>query len=453
VTLRDATVAVEDGRPLRVATLDAQAGQLERATRRALLASGAEVVASLVVGDQRSFGERADLLRRVRADIVLVPLADRGGADRLTILSEPLRYGCAAQQPAPRVLLACSDDGAIARATALLAPLAIDLVPDVRSDEGRHYVIARLREMRSADALLRDEALEYLAGRVAIVRHGPALVVDVTGSSTSLVRADGEGAATALHARPLGIGRGADHVVARAGLDRVRRWIPWPVDPPTLLDRVFSRARWPDAVAVDRESIALEIALAHEAIGHAFADARAAGIADLLRSAWTIVLTGRASSLPDAGSVVLLAVDAVEPDVPAQIARDDADALVSAAAAAVASGEHVALDALIRERLQPIAAVVPVATRRRGVVRIASSAGIREERVVRGAFFALDIGGALEVSGSGVVPASISAGPLGLIVDARPRPLALPPRDSERVPAVSGWYDAVSALTSLRGGA
>ena len=438
-------VAIGDGRPLRVATLDAQAGHLERAMRRALLAGGAEVVAALTTGDQRSFGERAQLLRNARPDLVIVPLADRGGADRLTILSEPLRFGCAAHRPAPRVLLATADDGAIARATPLLAPFAVDLMPDLRTDEGRRRVAARIRELRRGDAVLRDEVVEELATRIAVVRGGPALVVDVSGSSTSLVRADGTEAPIAVHARPLGIGRAADHVVARAGLDRVRRWIPWPVDAPTLLDRVFGRARWPDAVAVDRETIALEIALAHEAVAHALADARVAGISEALRSTALIVLTGRLASLRDAGSTLLVAVDAIQPEHPAAIARDEGNALIAYAAAALASGDHTELDAAIRERSLPIAAVVPVAARR-SVVRIGSRSDVREERVERDAFFVLAAQGELDVSGHGVAAARVLAGTFGVLLDARPRPLALPPRDSERVPAVARWYEAVGAL-------
>jgi hypothetical protein len=447
VTTDRAAAAIFEGHPLRVATLDAQSGHLDRATQRALLAAGAEVVAALTTGDQRTFGERAQLLREARPDLVIVPLADRGGADRLTILAEPLRFGCSSQRPAPRVLLASADDGAIARATPLLEPFATDLVPDVRTPEGRSRIATRIRELRRGTGVIRDEVLEDLALRVAAVRGTAVLVVDVGDASTSLVRGDPAGGVTPVHTRPLGIGRGADHVVARAGLDRVRRWIPWPVDAPTLLDRVFDRARWPGAVAVDRETVALEIALAHEAVAHALADARVAGVADALRDVDTILLTGRLASLPDAGSTLLVAVDAVEPEHPAAIARDEGGALVDSAALALASGEHASLDAAIRERLTPLAAVVPVAARR-SIVRIGSRSDVREQRVERNAFFVLAAQGDVDVSGPGVATARVPAGTFGLLLDARPRPLALPPRDAERVPAVARWYEAVGALRS-----
>jgi hypothetical protein len=438
-------VDVAHGRPLRVATLAAHPGTLERATMRALLGAGVEVVTAMGASDRRSFGERAQALRDARPDVVVIALGHKGETDHLVLLAEPLRFGCAAQRPQPRVLVASSDDGAVARATRLAQPFAVEAMPDLRTEDGRRRVITRLRQLRRESGLLRDEVLETLARRVAEVRRSSALVVDVTGSSTSLVRAEPHAPLLAAHARPLGVGRGADHVVSRAGLERVRRWIPWSVDQPTLLERVFNRARWPDAVATDRETLALEIALAHEAIAHALADATAAGIGGTLRSASTILLTGRLAALPGPERALLVAIDALEPTEPTSIARDDGDALL-AVAAAVASDDHRPLDAAIAEGVAPAAGVVPVATAKRSLVRIASATATREERVERGSLFVLPLIDTLEVSGPGVAHARITTGPLGLVVDARPRPLALPVRDAERVPAVSRWYESLGVL-------
>ena len=438
-----ALIDVAHGRPLRVATLAAHPGTLERATRRALLAAGVEVVLSLAAGDPRSFGERAQALRDARPDLVLVALGDRGDADRLMLLAEPLRFGCAAQRPPPRILIASADEGAIARARALLAPFAVEVMPDLSTDDGRRRIVARLRELRRAGGLLRDEALEILARRIAEVRRVPALVVDVTGASTSLVHAEPNAPLLAAHARPLGIGRGADHIVSRAGLDRVRRWIPWAVDPPTLLERVFNRARWPEAVPTDRETRGLEVALAHEAVAHALADT-AVGIGPALRSPAMVVLTGRLAGLgPE--HAVLVAIDSLELSDPASIARDEDDGLVRVAAA-VASGDHAPLDEAIRERLLPLAGVLPVATARRSLVQIVSAAGAREERVDRGAFYVLRLEGGAQVAGPGIAQARLETGSIGLVVDARPRPLVLPQRDAERVPTVARWYETLGGL-------
>ena len=438
---------VAHGRPLRVAILAAHPGQLERATRRALFAAGVEIVLAMGASDVRPFGERAQALRDARPDVVVVALADRGQTDRLVLLIEPLRFACAAQRPAPRVLIASGDDGAVARATKLAQPFAVEAMPDLRADDGRRRVVTRLRQLRRDGALLRDGALETLSRRVAEVKRTAALVVDVAEASTSLVRAEPHVPLLAVHSRPLGVGRGADHVVARAGLERVRRWIPWSVDQPTLLERVFNRARWPDAVPTDRETLALEVALAHEAVAHALADATAAGIGAEMRDAETIVLTGRLAALPGPARALLVVIDALEPTEPASVTRDDADALV-ALAGAVASDDHGPLDAAIAAGLAADAGVLPVATQRRCLVRIAGESATREERVDRGALFVLPLSEALEVSGAGVTRSRIVSGPLGLVVDARPRPLTLPVRDAERVPAVSRWYESLGALVA-----
>lgn len=432
------------GRAVRVATLDAQPGQLEQGTRRVLLKAGVELVLSLRSGDERRFGERAQALRDARPDVVFIPVADRSGADELVLLAEPLRFGCVAQRPLPRVLLASGDDGATARATALLSPFAVDVLPDVRADAGRARGVARLRELRGGEGILRDDALEELAVRAAQTRGSAVLVVDVTGSSTSLVRADAAGVLLAAHARPLGTGSAADRVVARAGLDRVRRWIPWAVDQPTLLERVFNRARWPGAVSSDRDSLAVEIALAHEAIAHAVADAAAAGIGAAIRSAAAVLLTGRLSEV-SAAQASLIVADALDLTGPASIALDGGAVLVGMASDALAAGAHAELDAAIAERLAPSAAIVPVPASRRTVVRLATAGVHRDERVERGAFYTLSVEGDVEVSGGGVAEARVAAGPEGLIIDARPRPLALPIRDAERVPAVARWYEALGA--------
>ncbi|OGN78593.1 MAG: hypothetical protein A2082_07210 [Chloroflexi bacterium GWC2_70_10] len=439
-------LSVGPGTPVRVAILGPQAGQLDHATRRVTLAAGVEVVLDLRPTDDRPFGERAQALRSAHPNIVLVPLADRDGAERLAILAEALRFGCSAQRPRPRVLLATADETAIDRASLLLSPFPVEVLPDIRRDEGRERAVTRLRDARRDRGVLRDQALEAIARAIALAQRAAALVVDVTGGSTSIVRADPIGHVAAVHVRPLGVGRGADHVVARAGLDRVRRWIPWTVDAPTLLERVFNRARWPDAVSAERETLALEIALAHEAIGHALADAAAAGIGLELRSAPAVFLTGRLAAIQGSAMPVLVALDALGLIEPASIGRDEDDLAVAVAAAAIAANATSALPSALALGAVALAGVVPVPGPKRSLVRILAGAEVRDETVQPGAFYVVPVRGEVDVGVAGAPPARVAAGSLGVIVDARRRPLSLPVRDAERVPAVAGWYDALGAM-------
>src|SRR5205085_11272464 len=94
------------GGALRIAVLAGPAPELERVLRRAVLASGADLVLLLRVNDARSFTERASALRDARPDLVLAFVAERRDADGIVDLIEALRLGWADRSPAPRVVVA-----------------------------------------------------------------------------------------------------------------------------------------------------------------------------------------------------------------------------------------------------------------------------------------------------------------------------------------------------------
>lgn len=452
---RDAPIRVGYGGAMRVAVLAGEAPDLERVLRRAVLASGAELVLLLRANDARSFIERASALRDARPDLVLALVAERREADGIVDLIEALRLGCADRTPAPRVVVAGEPHAAL-RLKAAAVGFAVELLPDPRRPDGISAFAHRGREFRrgtDASVVLRDEALEELARLVAA--HGSdALVVDVAGGSTSLVRASVDGAITAAHVARLGSGIAADRTVGRAGLDGVRRWIPWAIDAPTMLERVFNRARWPDAVAAEASALALEIALAHEALSHALADAAAAGMADMLRDAPITIVTGAAASFTRAAHTALVAIDGLASPRPTTLHRDADDALIALGALAArirATGgdpSATVADELAR-RLVPIALVVPATPGRRSKLRVNGVEHLVDE-LVPGAFFSVRHHGEADVEVTGTpVKTHGTAGELGIIIDARGRPLALPTRDAERIPTLVQWFAALDlAVTS-----
>jgi len=443
-----ASARVDGGGRVRVAVLAAPGTALEGAARRGFLASGASVALWLRSNDGSTFAERAGVLRLLRPDLVVVLAGDPRHADAVVGLCEALRAGCAEQSPVPRAVVT-GDSRTTHRLHGALAAFGVEVLPDPRRPEGQAALVGRVREFRrgaNAGLVLRDEALETLARALARVAGAPALVVDVSGASTSLVRSTPPGVVTAIHATGIGVGRGADSVVARAGLDGVRRWIPRATDAPGLLERVFNRARWPDAVAVDPLVLSLEIALAHEAIAHAFADATSAGfpVAEL-RSAPVVCLTGRAAELPRPAQSLLVAIDAIQSTVLCSILRDNEDALVAIGAIAAAGLAEGGIDQAIGAHHRPLALVAPF--ERGATLRIVSGGVRRDENVERGSFRTLAVEGTVELVAKGTrLRGRGVAGPLGLVLDARGRPLALPVRDAERIPVVAAWFASVGAL-------
>jgi len=386
---------------------------------RAALGAGVDARISFGPADGRAFAELAAALREARPDVVIAwPDPARRGED-LAPLVEALRLGCGALRPAPR-LFVHGDARAAVRLAGAAAPL------ETASFASEPQLVGALRELRrGGDATwrLRDVEDERAARNIASLANADTLAVYVDGAVTSCVLARPDGSGASVHAA-LGVGAGADRVVARVGVDRVRRWLPWAIDAPALLERVFNRARWPEAVPASPAALALEMALAREAIGRALEDAAAAGLDQAaMRSARVIVLAGRLASFPRPAQGLLVAVDAVEPS---------------------------AFTTVIRERAgtyETVAAVAPVWPRRTARLRFQHASGSGEQRVARGAFYLAPVRGRIELTTAGAdLRGTAEAGALGMLIDARGRPVTLPLRDAERLPALARWHAAVAAL-------
>ena len=408
------------GRPLRVALVHGREEASRLAVVHLAVASGAEIVARVRATDPRSFVEAAQALRDAKPDVVVI----HGGAKdegALAELLEALRLGCGAQRPMPRIF-GLVDTGVAHALRMRASPFEFERFA------APSEMVESLRGLRRAgdgDVVLRDALIEDGARSLATTNATKALAVDVTERSTSLVLAHPDGRIEAAHLVPLGLGMGADHVVARASLDNVRRWLPWPIDAPALLERVFNRARLPDVPATTEAAVLLEMALAREAIAHALRNAAEAGFdVAAMRSAPSILITGRVASFPKAGQSLLVLVDGLEPSAVSTVFREPDEG-----------------------RAERIGMVVSVTTRGSAKIRIVRASGRSVARVVPGSFGFAATGADVEVAVNGKgVRGHGRSGNLGVLIDARGRPLVLPERDAERIPAVTRWHEALHAI-------
>jgi len=412
------------GRSLRVALLHGREETSRRLVAHLGLASGVEIVARVRATDRRSFVEVAQALREAKPDVVVLQGGPKDEA-ALAELLEALRLGCGAQRPMPRVF------GLVD------TPMAAVLRPHASPFEFERFaaapeIVAILRDLRRAgnsDIELRDALIEGAARALATTNATTALAVDVTERSTSLVFARPDGQIQTAHLVPLGLGMGADHVVVRASLDNVRRWLPWPIDAPALLERVFNRTRQSEVPATTEAAVLLEMALAREAIAHALRDAADAGLdVAAMRSAPSILITGRAASFPKAGQSLLVLVDGLEPSAVSTVFREPDEG-----------------------RAERIGMVVSVVTRKPAKIQVVQASGRSEARVVPGSFELVTIGADVEVAVDGAgVRGHGRSGELGVLIDARGRPLVLSERDGERIPAVAQWHAALRATAEDR---
>ncbi len=408
------------GRPLRVALVHGREEASRLAVVHLAVASGAEIVARVRATDPRSFVEAAQALRDAKPDVVVIH-GDSKDQGALAELLEALRLGCAAQRPMPRIF-GLVDTGVAHALRMRASPFEFERFA------APSEMVESLRGLRRAgdgDVVLRDALIEDGARSLATTNATKALAVDVTERSTSLVLAHPDGRIEAAHLVPLGLGMGADHVVARASLDNVRRWLPWPIDAPALLERVFNRARLPDVPATTEAAVLLEMALAREAIAHALRNAAEAGFdVAAMRSAPSILITGRVASFPKAGQSLLVLVDGLEPTAVSTVFREPDEG-----------------------RAERIGMVVSVTTRGSAKIRIVRASGRSVARVVPGSFGFAATGADVEVAVNGKgVRGHGRSGNLGVLIDARGRPLVLPERDAERIPAVTRWHAALHAI-------
>lgn len=410
-------VALE--RSLRVALVHGREEASRLVAVQLALASGAEIVARIRASDPRSFVEAAQALRDARPEVVVI----QGGAKdegALAELLEALRLGCGPQRPAPRIF-GLLETGIAEALRPRADPFAFERFGTVSE------MVEKLRELRRGgdDVVLRDALVEDAARALASTTGTAALAVDVTERSTSLVLARADARVEAAHIVPLGLGMGADHVVVRASLDNVRRWLPWPIDAPALLERVFSRPRRPGGPAATEAAVLLEMALAREAIAHAIRDAADAGLdVGAMRSAPSILVTGRVASFPRAGQSLLVLVDGLEPSAVSTVFREPDDG-----------------------RAERIGMVVVVSPRRPAKIQVVRASGRSFAEVAPGTFGLVAIGEDVDVAVRGAgIGGHGRSGELGLLIDARGRPLALPQRDGERIPAVARWHAALHAV-------
>ena len=97
----------------------------------------------------------------------------------------------------------------------------------------------------------------------------------------------------------------------------------------------------------------------------------------------------------------------------------------------------------------PLAIAMTLWPRRAMTLTVSDATGTIEQRITRGAFLLMPTTGRVDLRvGGSAETASADALALGVIVDVRGRPLDLPQRDAERLPALARWHSALTALSS-----
>jgi hypothetical protein len=288
--------------------------------------------------------------------------------------------------------------------------------------------------------------------------------VDVGGNATGLFSVL-DGGFRQLVRSELGVGTGVLGVWRQAGHGAIARWLPYELGTADLRNRLENKRLRPATVPQTREDVLLELALAREALRLVVAEARLYGVeTDIL-----IASGGGLIHAAHYGQTVLVLLDALQPMGVTRLWLDNLSLLPQMGALAtlepMAAGQTTVRDALL-----PLGTLIcPVAGRGR------QAAAGREGKTALRFRIMYAQGGSLEVEvpygtleviplpvgqqatldlhptrgfdiglGSGRAgKIDVDGGVVGLVVDARGRPLSLPADSMARQRKIQEWFSAV----------
>lgn len=328
----------------------------------------------------------------------------------------------------------------------------------------------RLRRMASAPPMATITSLGGVA-RFLAQRYGMNVaIVDVGGSSTVLTAATAQGEFVPGAQPTMGVGPGAGRLLRAAGVFSVLRWLPFELDENGLREYILTRMLRPQSIPATPREVEIEHALAREAVRMALhaPGSRLTGVRPL---DVTVATGGVFAHAPSPAHVALMLLDSLPLHGIASLALDTAGIVsmlgMAGALAPELSAHVVEMDALTLP-LGPIITTAGAAPD--GEMAVLATLELADGRTIsveahqdtltrlplaQGERALLDLQPHPSVD-IGLGPGrpakateSIEGGALGVIIDARRRPLALPDDAVTRIARLREWRAALGLGTDL----
>ena len=471
---------------------------------RAALSAGAIVMDAISADDGREDHERIQRLRQLRPDIVLLTGGvDGGSQEHVVEMAETLvaaaprpRFGDTLRLP---VIYAGNNEAVddvrrILEKTAQMAVVgnvrpALDAENLGPAREAIHefFLTHVMSHSPGYDKLLRWTPVPVMPTPAAVgdmVREHAAgtgqavLCADIGGATTDVFSVfenrDGEPAFNRTVSANLGMSYSVANVLIEAGVEGIRRWLPYEIQPSEIRDRLRNKMIRPTSIPQTLEDLWLEQAVCREALRLALVHHRSlavglsgvqqqrgiadifsqtasgAGLVDMMRLDLAIGSGGVLSHAPDRLSAALMILEGFELLGFTQIAVDSIFMMPHLGVFASIHPE-AAREIFLRDCLVNVAhAVVPVFPRKRpagsvlaevfvngepaepfkagALERVDLEPGAATRLVVRPARGSIDVG-----AGPGMpLDREFTAGLCGVILDGRNRPLQTAPSVDEQ---------------------
>lgn len=290
--------------------------------------------------------------------------------------------------------------------------------------------------------------------------------VDIGGATTTLMLAGEGGEFIPLVNTGVGVGTGLGSILQRVGLQRITRWLPFDINEEEVRQYVLNRMLHPQVVPTSARDLQISQAFAREAL---ILTAEAAKQNNFVWLDADLILAtgGILARAPKYGQAALILLDALQPKGVTSLALDRTmliSQLGAVATVAPVAAVQVNENDAVTHRLGTC--VIPFGTLPHG--EIALRVGIEytngrqimvdvmsgsieviplqaNEQALLSLFPAPTVDVGLGQGERARAAEEIDGGLVGLIIDARGRPLDLPGNDKERQARLLQWMQAIGA--------
>jgi hypothetical protein len=442
-----------------------------------------QVVEAIGMNDRRKPDAQIDAILKAHPDLVLIAGGTEGGASRSVYkLVDLVNLACRVlpQTQRPEVVFAGNQALAKRIQDNLEKWTTVTVVPNIRPSIDTEDLAPAQQVLTRTMTRLRIRHINGLEPLAAITSAPPMPAASAFGrlvrflsraldpskgvlgvdlGNTSTVIAGARSGELVTNVLPYGTGRGVAQVLQQIEFNEIFKWLPIPLEKDFVRDYLWQKSLLPDGLPQDRESLAIEQAFARAALSLAYQQFLAR-YPDYDRPAEPILVSGGMfSQAPSAGQALLMLLDSLQPVGVTTVMLDQNS--LSAALGAVASFNAV-LPVQILESgafLNLGKVICPVSEARYGtpVMRVK----IEYERgndtsleVNKGSIAVLPIqaGQAARIYLQGLnhtlidprtrknsLNIKIVGGACGAVIDARDRPLVLPPDDARRRDLLKKW--------------
>jgi uncharacterized protein (TIGR01319 family) len=457
----------------------------------------AQVVETISLNDKRKPAARLDAILRPRPDVIIVAGGTEGGASQSVMsLIEIVGLACYASPPGskPEVLYVGNQtlekevQGALGKLASL--HVAPNIRPTLETEQlapampalSEIYKLVSARKIQGVQDLSSWAGGKLMATANAYGRtirlvskyYDPSkgvLGVDIGAAATTVAAAFNGDLYMGVYPR-LGLGESLANLHNLAPMDEIMRWLPVEISESTVREFLYNKAAYPGSVPMTAEELALEQSLVRiflqlavrKAIGRFPKNVARSGVGQL---PWfePIIASGSAlTNAPERGQSMLMLLDALQPVGITTVALDQNN-LAASLGAAGAANPALTVQSLEAGAFTNLGTVIaPVGVTNYGApclkVRVTYESGSTANLDVKyGALEAirLPVGQQAKLQlqparqfdvGMGGVgrggAVTVYGGALGLLIDARGRPLRMPADQAKRRDLNKKWLSTLS---------